>query len=149
MRIKPLSLAEANELVTSWHRHHKKVVGHRFSLGVYDDDGTCHGAAIVGRPVARHTDQKLVAEVTRLVTDGTKNACSALYGAAARVAKEMGFDSIQTFILGSEPGTSLVAAGWTFKHITRGGAWSGQPSRGQRSHSHPTEPKLLYSRTLR
>ena len=42
-----------------------------------------------------------VVEVTRLCTDGTKNACSFLYGAAARIAKEMGYKQIQTYILES------------------------------------------------
>ena len=34
-----------------WHRHHKPVVGHRFSIGV--ENGEIRGACIVGRPVAR------------------------------------------------------------------------------------------------
>lgn len=72
------------------------------------------GAAIVGLPVARKTPQYETSEVTRLVTDGTKNACSFLYAAAARVAREMGFFKIQTFILQEERGISLRAAGWKF-----------------------------------
>lgn len=111
MNIKPLTLSQANDLVSRLHRHHKPVVGHRFSLGLETDAGLC-GAVIVGRPVARSLPQYEVAEVTRLVTDGTKNACSALYAAAARVCKEMGFRYIQTYILADEPGTSLKAAGW-------------------------------------
>src|SRR4051812_40014079 len=107
MRVKPLTLKQANELVAELHRHHKPVVGHRFSIGIEDDDGVLHGAAICGRPVARMTDQNRVLEVTRLVTDGTKNGCSMLYAASARTAQAMGFDRIQTFILESEPGTSL------------------------------------------
>lgn len=122
LRVVPLTLAEANCLVARWHRHHKPVVGHRFSLGV-EADGKLVGAAIVSRPVARMTDQYRIAEVTRLVTDGTRNACSILYAAAARVAKEMGFDRIQTFILATEPGTSLCAAGWTQEIESGGGQW--------------------------
>lgn len=146
LHVRPLTLPQANELVTNFHRHHKKVVGHRFSLGVYDAENVCHGAAIVGRPVARLTDQYLTAEVTRLVTDGIENGCSCLYGACARAAKEMGFKRIQTFILVSEPGTSLKAAGWTQEHTTAGG--DGWQSRPNRRTDQPTEPKVLWSRKL-
>lgn len=112
LKVVPITLRQANELVSKWHRHHKPSVGHRWSIGV--SNGTqLVGAAIVGRPVARMTPQYSVAEVARLVTDGTPNACSILYAASARAAKAMGFDSIQTFILDNEPGTSLRAAGWT------------------------------------
>ena len=86
MKIKPLTLKQANILVTSLHRHHKPAVGHRFSLGL-EKDGQLVGACIVGRPVSREISQYNVAEVTRLVTDGTKMACSMLYGAAARVSR--------------------------------------------------------------
>ena len=122
LRIVPLTLAQANDAVRSWHRHQKPALGHRYSLGV-EDDGQLVGAAIVGRPKSRMTDQYRSAEVTRLVTNGTKNACSILYAACARVAKEMGFDFIQTFILESEPGTSLRASGWECVGPTVGGQW--------------------------
>ena len=130
LRVVPLTLAQANALVASLHRHHKPVVGHRFSLGA-DRDGKLVGAAIVRRPVARMTDTYAVAEVTRLVTDGTKNACSILYAAAARVAREMGFDAIQTFTLAEEPGVSLRAAGWTLDGATDGGDWESGSRTGQ------------------
>lgn len=147
MRIVPLTLTQANNLVARLHRHHKPVVGHRFSIGVEDDEGTLRGGAIVGRPVARCTDQHRVAEITRLVTDGTKNACSMLYGAAARVAREMGFDSIQTFILEDEPGTTLRAAGWEFDGMSRGGQW--KHTAGPRRTDQPTCPKQRWVRRFR
>lgn len=123
MKIVPLTLAQANELVERLHRHHKKCQGHRFSLGL-ETDGVLVGAVIVGRPVARGCDPYLTAEVTRLVTNGTKNACSALYGAAARVCKEMGFTKIQTYILEEESGVSLRASGWTKVGETASGDWN-------------------------
>lgn len=93
-------------------------------------DGAIVGACIVGRPVARMTDQQTVCEVTRLVTDGTRNACSLLYGAAARAAGAMGFERIQTFILETEPGTSLKAAGWEFDGWTdKAGTWQTRTGR--------------------
>ena len=109
----PLELSEANAFVERHHRHHSSAQGHRFSLGVIDPAGNLHGACIVGRPVARLAGSpRDVLEVTRLVTDGTKNACSILYAAAARAGRAMGYLRIQTYILDSEPGTSLDAAGW-------------------------------------
>jgi hypothetical protein len=146
LHVRPLTLAQANELVTNLHRHHRAVQGHRFSIGCYDDDGICHGAAIVGRPVARKTDQYEVAEVTRLVTDGMPNACSVLYAAAARAAQAMGYVSIQTFILADEPGTSLKAAGWHLDGVSPGGSWS-QPSR-LRTDKAPTVAKQRWVRRL-
>jgi hypothetical protein len=113
----PLTLGQANALVGRWHRHHEPVTSHRFSIGA-EADGVLVGAVIVARPAARLTNQAHVAEVARLVTDGTPNACSFLYQAAARTAKAMGFRRIQTFILEPEPGTSLKAAGWRCDGMT-------------------------------
>ena len=109
-----MELSEANALVAQWHRHHQPSQGHRFSLGVADSDGTWHGAAIIGRPVARLAGSpRAVLEVVRLVTDGTYNTCSILYAAAARAGAAMGYERIQTYILDSETGASLRASGWT------------------------------------
>ena len=135
LHARPLTLGEANKLVENWHRHHKKVLSHRFSIGVFDSSGECHGAAIVGRPVGGATEgasQYHIAEVSRLVTDGTPNACSLLYAACARAAKAMGFVFIQTYILASEPGTSLRAAGWEFIRLSHPQGWSnGNRPRGE------------------
>ncbi len=149
MRIVPLTLAQANDLVARLHRHHKPVQGHRFSLGL-EVNGEIVGAAIVGRPVSRGTPAYSVAEVTRLVTDGTRNACSALYGACARVAREMGFDSIQTYILDSETGTSLRASGWELDGYTAGGDWNhSKQYAGTRRTDQPQDPKQRWVKRLR
>jgi hypothetical protein len=150
LRIIPLELDEANDLVSRLHRHHKPAVGHRFSIGCVNDAGQIVGAAIVGRPVARLTDYRSVLEVTRLVTDGTKNACSILYAAAARVAREMGYEKIQTFILDTETGVSLVAAGWQFEgHTTiaadKPSRWH---SRSGRRSDQPEGRKGRYGKVL-
>lgn len=132
LTIIPLELEEANRLVELWHRHHQPTVGHRFSLGVITDDGVLHGACIVGRPVARLASGRGVLEVTRLVTDGTPNACSALYAASARVGKAMGCVRIQTYILDEETGVSLKASGWMNEGLAGGGQWKhtdGKPRR--------------------
>jgi hypothetical protein len=147
MKIVPLTLDRANMLVNELHRHHKSAVGHRFSIGLVNEEGVLIGAAIVGRPVARNVDQYSVAEITRLVTDGTRNACSALYGACARVAKEMGFVSIQKYILGDEPGTSLKASGWALDGLSDGGDWN-RPSRNGRRLDQPMVFKQKWTKAL-
>ncbi len=100
----PVTLAEANEFVSRHHRHHKPVVGHKFSIGAVMGDEIV-GVVIVGRPVSRHRDDGLTLEVTRLCTNGAKNACSFLYGAAARAAFALGYRRIGTYIRKDEPGT--------------------------------------------
>lgn len=146
MTIVPLELRDLNTLVESLHRHHKPVQGHRFSIGV-EHKGVIVGGASVGRPTARMTNQREVLEVTRLVTDGTKNACSALYSAAARIGKEMGYKRIQTFILDTENGTSLKAAGWIFEQSSAGGDWTRQ-SKPNRRQDQPQCPKQRWAKEL-
>ena len=84
-------------------------------------------------------------EVTRLCTDGTRNACSFLYGACARAVFALGFKRIGTYILKSETGASVVAAGWRLIGETPGRSWS-VPSR-PRVDTHPLEPRLLFEAT--
>lgn len=81
LRIVPVSIAEAKTFVRFLHRHHGPPPGAKFALGVADGDQIV-GVAMVGRPVARHFDDGLTAEVSRTATDGTSNANSMLYGAA-------------------------------------------------------------------
>lgn len=138
-----IGLDEANAFVDQHHRHHKPVVGHLFSLGAVKDESIV-GVVIVGRPVSRLRDDGETAEVTRLCTDGTKDACSFLYGAAARAAFALGFKRIGTYILASEPGTSLTAAGWRLIGGTPGRSWS-VPSR-PRVDKHPLQKRLLFEK---
>jgi hypothetical protein len=146
LRVGPVELTDLNAFVAAHHRHHKPVQGHRFSLGAFLN-GRIVGACAVGRPVARMTDARKVVEVTRLVTDGTKNACSILYAAAARAAREIGYERIQTFILASEPGTSLRASGWEMDGESGGGTWN-RPSRSGRRDDQPLEPKQRWVKRL-
>jgi len=149
LKIVPLELRELNELVEKWHRHHKKVQGHRFSIGVTDKNtGELVGGCSVGRPVARKVNPKEVLEVTRLVTNGHKNACSILYAAAARVGRELGYKKIQTYILQSETGHSLKVSGWTLENDSAGGGqWKHTDGKPRRTDQ-PTEKKQRWSKTL-
>ena len=132
MNLKPITLKEANAFVQAHHRHHGPTVGHKFSIGA-EQNGDLVGVAIVGRPVARGLDDGYTAEVTRLCTDGTQNACSFLYAAAAKTAKAMGYRRIITYILSSENGASLKASGWKMDGIVKGRSWD--------CKSRPREPK--------
>lgn len=148
LQVLPLELSEANSLVAQWHRHHQPCQGHRFSLGVVDGDGVIHGAVIVGRPVARLAGSpRDVLEVVRLVTDGTPNACSILYAAAARAGLAMGYRRIQTYILDEEPGTSLKASGWVSEGEAGGGQWKHTDGKERRTDQ-PIGLKERWSRPL-
>lgn len=141
MKIVPIYQKEANAFVKQHHRHHKPVVGSIFQIAC-EHDGKIVGVAIVGRPVARRLDDRKTVEVNRLCTDGTKNACSMLYAAAWRVAKNMGYERLITYILDSEPGTSLYAAGWKLIGQRGGLSWN-VPSRPREDHA-PKQMKLLF-----
>ena len=142
LQVVPCHLDEAKAFVAQHHRHHQPPVGHKFSLAVADESGTVRGVAIVGRPVARKLQDGWTLEVTRLATDGCANACSALYSAAWKAAKALGYRRLLTFILDTEPGTSLKAAGWKCVGSTPGKSWS-VPSR-PRVDKHPLQGKLRW-----
>jgi len=127
LQIRPIKLKDANAYVQQNHRHNLPTNGHKWSLACFDGDRLC-GVAIAGQPIARMLDDGLTIEVRRVCTDGTYNACSKLYGACARVAKEMGYNRIVTYTLVTEPGTSLKASGWESKGEAGGGTWD-KPSR--------------------
>lgn len=141
LEIVPIDFAEANSFVAQYHRHHKPMPGAKFSIAVSDGEKIV-GVAMIGRPVARMLDDGWTLEVNRLCTDGTKNACSILYAAAWRAARAMGWKKLITYILDSEPGISLTAAGWKIVGTVEGRSWS-CPSR-PRVDKHPTQGKIRW-----
>jgi len=143
--IVPGELDEANAFVRAYHRHHPPVVGHKFSLAVVNDAATVVGVAIIGRPVSRMMDDGWTLEVTRCCTDGTKNAASALYGAARRATFALGYRRLVTYTLQSESGISLRAAGWRLLGEVRGRSWScvSRP----RVDKHPLQGKIRWEVT--
>lgn len=118
-------LKTANAFVQQYHRHHKPTRGHKFSIGV-SDSGSLVGVAICGRPVARRLDDGYTLEINRLCTDGTPNACSILYAAAYRAARAMGYTKVVTYILDTESGVSLKAAGYVCEGRAGGLEWNGE-----------------------
>jgi len=123
LRIVPITFAEAKAHIATHHRHHKPPLSHKFSVAVADEEGTVRGVATVGRPVSRHLDDGWTLEVNRVATDGARNACSMLYGAAWRVAKALGYRKLITYTLPEEGGASLRGAGWRCIGEAGGGAW--------------------------
>lgn len=107
-----VSFSDACGFVAMHHRHHRPPVGHVFSIGVADDGEVLRGVLIAGRPVSRVLDDGATLEVTRTATDGTRNANSMLYGAAARAAFALGWSRLITYTQRGESGASLRAAGW-------------------------------------
>lgn len=127
---RPITLRDANAYVAQHHRHNIPTNGHKWSVACYDGDRLC-GVAICGQPVARKLDDGLTIEARRVCTDGTHNACSFLYGACARIAKDFGYRRIITYILETEPGTSLRASGWEMVQDGAGGVSWNVPSRAR------------------
>lgn len=103
------------------------------------------GVAVCGRPVSRYLDDGLTCEINRLCTDGTRNACSMLYGACCRVAKAMGYNRIITYTLQSENGASLKASNFTCEGLAGGMHWTGARDRGQ---SIPKEMKTRWAKSF-
>lgn len=142
----PLELRDANAFVERLHRHHDPVHGDKFRLGA-SLGGVIVGVVQVGRPVSRMLDDGKTLEVVRLCTDGTPHACSFLYGAAARIAKELGYSKIITYILDTENGVSLKAAGWVKDADIKGHTWN-TPSRPRKTTA-PTCDKQRWIKVLK
>ena len=143
LEIKPIHLAQAKEYVGQYHRHNIPPVGGKFAVGCYENDRLC-GVAICGRPTARRSDDGLTLEIYRNCTDGTPNACSKLYGAACKIAKDMGYKRVITYTLASENGASLKASNFTYEGEAGGVAWTGVRRRNY--YVSPEEMKNRWAR---
>lgn len=144
MEIRPITFKAASKYITDHHRHHKRTIGCKFRVSCWDDDRLC-GVAVCGRPVSRALDNGEILEINRVCTDGTKNACSMLYGACCRVAKRMGYKKVITYILASENGASLRRSNFTDEGEAGNTEWFGKRQSGK---DVPHEKKRRYSRML-
>lgn len=150
--VSPCSIKEASLFIDKHHRHHKAPQGALFSVACarFDDESNALicGVALVGRPVSRReAEDSWCAEVTRVATDGTKNACSVLYGACWRAARALGYQRLITYTLKEESGISLRASGWVVIGETKGGSWS-RTSR-PRIDTHPLQAKIKWQKGKR
>jgi len=140
----PITQREAFAFVARTHRHHRPPRGSLFQVAAARN-GEIVGVAIVTRPVSRMLDDGWTAEVGRLATDGTPNACSMLYGACWRACRAMGYRRLVTYTLPSEGGASLRGAGWRCIGRAGGGSWSRKDR--PRVDLHPTQEKLRWDIT--
>lgn len=141
IELQPITYREACNFIADHHRHHLPPQGWKFGIACNDGEKVV-GVITIGRPVARLLDDGWTLEVTRCATDGTRNAPSMLYGAAKRAAFAMGYKRLITYTLDTEPGTSLLAAGYKLVGIAGGRSWNreGRP----RVDKHPIGQKKLW-----
>ena len=144
LQVVPIEIAEANEFIKRYHRHHRPPTRYKFCLGVSDGEKIV-GVAIVGRPVARARCDGWTLEVTRTCTDGTKNANSCLYGACWRVTRALGYHRLITYTLPSESGVSLRGAGFKMIGETNESRGWSRPKR-PRVDTHPLVSKLVWAK---
>lgn len=129
MEINPIHLKQANDFVKQYHRHNIPTVGGKFAISA-KENGEIVGVAICGRPVARKLDDGEALEIYRCCCkNGTKNACSMLYGACCRIAKNMGYKTVITYTLETENGASLKASGFQSDGKCGGTHWTGKRKR--------------------
>lgn len=125
MIVIPMTLREANQFVSNFHRHNNPTYGGKFAIGC-STGSQLIGVAIVGRPVARLLDDGYTAEVTRccVVNDAPKGSCSFLYSRCWRIWSQMGGKKLITYTLQSESGSSLRGAGWKVVAQVKPGTWN-------------------------
>jgi hypothetical protein len=124
LQIVPCTIQDAKAFVSQHHRHHNPPPSGLFAVGVALD-AVVVGVAIVGRPSSRMAQDGWTCEVTRVATDGTRNACSKLYAACRCAALALGWRKVITYTLPEEGGASLRGAGWRLvAERTGGGSWS-------------------------
>lgn len=142
LELVPTTIKDANAFCDRHHRHHDPPQGALFAIACALSDEIV-GVAIIGRPVSQMLQRGgWTCEVLRLVTNGTRNACSFLYSRARRAAVALGYKRIVTYTLATEDGSSLKASGWKISTLSRGGSWS-RKARPRVDH-HPTQGKMRW-----
>lgn len=140
----PMTVKAALRHVKEWHRHLPDLQGGLFAVGVHLDN-VLVGVGVCGNPAQEWQGTGRVV-ISRVATDGAKDACSMIYGALCRAAKALGYREAWTYTLPDEPGTSLRAAGFEDMGMTDGGEHD-RPSRHRKPAKHP-EPKRRWVRRL-
>jgi len=143
-QIAKIDLKTANEFVSRYHRHHTKVVGHKFSVGASCED-ILVGIAICGRPVSRKQDNGKTLEINRLCTTGVKNTCSKLCSYVMKYAKLKGYERVITYTLMSENGASLKASNFILDKINAGGvSWTTNTDKNRKYQSNELKKRWKY-----
>lgn len=151
LRLRQIEHKGVRGFIDRHHAHCGVSVTWRFHNAVFNGP-TLIGVAVVGNPVAPALMGRDILEVNRLcVRRDTPpalgwNAASMLYGWCAREAERRGWKKIITYTRADEPGTSLVAAGWTWETTVRGRGW--HSARRSRSNRNSWIDKVRWSRNL-
>jgi hypothetical protein len=141
LTIVPCSIKQANAYVQRVHRHHGPIPVARLALAVADEAGMIRGVAIIGRPCNTTLDDNWTLEVRRVCTDGCPNACSALYGAAWKAVRAIGYRRLITYTLPEEGGASLRAVGWKPVEGCGGRSWN------HKKRERKSDPVFLVKKT--
>jgi len=144
LSIEPCTVQEAKRIVKELHRHLPDVQGGLFAAKAVEN-GRLVGVAIAGNP-ARVWQGTARLVISRVAVDGTPNACSRLYAALSRAARELGYKEVWTYTLPEEPGTSLIASGFEDMGLSSGGEHD-RPSRHRKKSVRP-DPKRRWRRVL-
>ena len=148
----PVSFAAMRAFVGRYHRHAAPPITWRFGAAIHNGWSRI-GVLSVGNPVAPAYMNRGWVEVNRLcirpdlAPQLVWNACSQLYGHAAREAERRGFNKIITYTRQDESGASLRAAGWQCEGPGGGGTWN-TPARS-RNTAEAFVPKLRWMRLLK
>lgn len=132
LKIRPITFREASEFINKNHRHHAATIGCKFCIQLKNSDDQTRAVAVCGRPVSRRYDDGKTLEINRVCTLGDRNACSMLYGACCRIAKDMGYEKVITYTLQSEDGASLKASNFQYDGEAGGTHWTGKRDKGQK-----------------
>jgi len=143
----------AQDFVRARHRHSAVPTRHKFSLALLDGNGLMRGVAIVGLPKARalgngkpRADGTIWLEIVRVCTDGIRNGCSKLYGAACREIARAGANRAVTYTRSDESGSSLRASGFRADGTVRARSW-GCKSRPRRDKDERVD-RIRWTRAL-
>jgi hypothetical protein len=160
LKLTPITRSEARMFVAKHHRHNHAPSVAVFQVALRDGEGEVRGVAFGGLPRARKLMDGRTLEVIRIATDGTRNACSMLYGACCRAGAALGYERAVTYTLVSEDGASLRASGWELDEGYKGDhnpdAWqthakarSGPPVDLFGTRARPVEAKRRWWKKLR
>lgn len=142
MELRPIAVKEAMGVVARLHRHLPRVVGARHAVSAWKN-GRLVGVALIANPIARLEAREWdIAEITRVATDGTRNAGSFLYAHAKRAAQALGYRRVRTKTLPCESGASLRAVRGRQIGVTRAQSWDRENRR--REQLTPVVQKLRW-----
>lgn len=150
LKITPIDFKSAKQFVALHHRHNSAPQGHKFSIAI-EAGGARIGVAMASIPRAIHQNDWETLEVIRCCVDERfRNACSKMYAAVIRIAKAMGYKRLLTYTLVDEPGSSLLAVGFSKEGIVKckGYGWDSPSRPRKKPERYPEGDKFRWVLTL-